>query len=70
MPNPYLSEKLAQAHHEDLLCEAEQQRMVAQLSEPRRNRYIRPTRLVSFLRTRSFGMLSVRPSQGMPMRFE
>ena len=34
MPNPYLSEKLAQAHHENLLREAEQQRRVAQVSEP------------------------------------
>jgi UDP-N-acetylmuramyl pentapeptide synthase len=40
MSNPYLSEKLAQAHREDLLREAEQQRLVAQLSEPGRSRHI------------------------------
>ncbi len=30
--NPYLYEKLAQAHHQELLREAEQQRLVARLS--------------------------------------
>ncbi len=35
MHNPYLYEKLAQAHYQELLQEAEQQRMLAQL--PRRH---------------------------------
>jgi hypothetical protein len=35
MYNPYLYEKLAQAHYQELLQEAEQQRMLAQL--PRRH---------------------------------
>jgi hypothetical protein len=35
MYNPYLYEKLAQAHYQELLQEAEQQRMLAQM--PRRH---------------------------------
>ena len=35
MYNPYIYEKLAQAHRQELLQEAEQQRMLAQL--PRRH---------------------------------
>ena len=35
MCNPYLYEKLAKAHYQELLQEAEQQRMLAQL--PRRH---------------------------------
>ena len=35
MFNPYLYEKLAQSHHQELLQEAEQQRMLSQL--PRRH---------------------------------
>jgi hypothetical protein len=35
MFNPYFHEKLVQAHHQELLHEAEQQRMLAQL--PRRH---------------------------------
>ena len=35
MFNPYLYDKLAQSHHQELLQEAEQQRMLAQL--PRRH---------------------------------
>ena len=35
MFNPYLYDKLAQSHHQELLLEAEQQRMLAQL--PRRH---------------------------------
>jgi hypothetical protein len=35
MPNPYFSEKLAQAHNQELFHEAEQHRMLAQL--PRRH---------------------------------
>jgi hypothetical protein len=33
MSNPYLYEKLAQAHYQELLHEAEQQRMLAQLPQ-------------------------------------
>lgn len=69
MPNPYLSEKLVQAHHEDLLHEAEQQRRVAQLPEPGRIRHTLAARLVLFSRAK-LRTLSVRPSQGVPMRFE
>ncbi len=64
MPNISLSEKLAQAHHEDLLREAEQQRLGAQLPEPDRSRHAPSLRLVSFLRARSVGMLSVKYYQG------
>lgn len=35
MLDPYIYDKLAQAHHQELLQEAEQQRMLAQL--PRRH---------------------------------
>jgi hypothetical protein len=31
IPNPYLYEKLAQAHYQELLHEAQQQRLLAQL---------------------------------------
>jgi hypothetical protein len=37
IPNPYLSEKVAQAHREDLLREAEQLRLLARLSRPSRS---------------------------------
>ena len=36
-PNYYLYEKLAEAHRQDLLHEAEQRRLVAQLPRQRRN---------------------------------
>ncbi len=48
MPNPSLSGKLAQAQNAHLLREAEQLRLVAQLSEPGPNLHILPARLVSF----------------------
>lgn len=35
MPNTYLYEKVAQAHHEDLQREAEQKRMLASLPQHR-----------------------------------
>ena len=60
MPNPYLSEKLAQAHHEDRLREAEQRRLLAQLPEPGRSRHIHPVQFVSFLRALRVGTLSVK----------
>ena len=31
MPNPYLYEKMAQAHHEDLMRESARQRLLARL---------------------------------------
>jgi hypothetical protein len=34
MPNPSFSEQVAQAHHEDLLREAEQRRLLADLPPP------------------------------------
>jgi hypothetical protein len=68
IPNSFLSEKLAQAHHEDLLREAEQQRLVAQLPEPGRSQHTLPARLLSFLQARSFGTLSVRHYQGAHAR--
>ncbi len=64
MPNLYLSEKLAQVHCEDLLREAEQQRLGGQLPEPSRSRHIHPVRLVSFLRALRVGTLSVKYYQG------
>ncbi len=35
MPNYYIHEQLAQAHRQDLLCEAERERLLAQLPQPR-----------------------------------
>ena len=52
MHNPYLYEKLAQAHYQELLQEAEQQRMLAQL--PRRRPQLMQNalrRLAAFLRS-------------------
>jgi hypothetical protein len=60
---PYLFEKLAQTHHEDLLREAEQQRLVAQLSESERSRHTLAARLESFLRIRSREKHSVKSPQ-------
>ncbi len=37
MPNPYIQERLAQDHYQDLLREAEHQRLLAQLPQPRYN---------------------------------
>jgi hypothetical protein len=37
MPNYYIQERLAQAHRQDLLREAEHQRLLAQLPRPRYN---------------------------------
>jgi hypothetical protein len=68
MPNLCLSEKLAQSHHEDLLREAEQQRLVAQLPELGRSWNALPAQLVSFLQTRSIGTFSVRHYQDVRAR--
>ena len=55
MYNPYLYEKLAQAHYQELLQEAEQQRMLAQL--PRRHPQLMQNvarRLAAFLMSLPF----------------
>ena len=55
MYNPYLNEKLAHAHRQELLQEAEQRRMVAQL--PRRQSQTMQTparRLAAFLMSLTF----------------
>ncbi len=60
MYNPYLYEKLAQAHHQELLQEAEQQRMLAQL--PRRHSQLMQNvarRLTAFLMNLPFSTKKV-----------
>jgi hypothetical protein len=55
MYNPYLYEKLAQAHYQELVQEAEQQRMLAQL--PRRHPQLMQNaarRLAAFLMSLPF----------------
>ncbi len=55
MSNPYLYEKLAKAHYQELLQEAEQQRMLAQL--PRRHPSLMQnvaSRLAAFLMSLPF----------------
>jgi hypothetical protein len=61
MPNT--SGDLAQAHREDLLREAEQQRLVAQVSKPEGTWHTLAVRWASFLRVRRFGMFTVRRSR-------
>jgi hypothetical protein len=63
MFNPYLYEKLAQAHHQELLHEAEQQRMLAQLPRrhPHRMRNV-AGRLAAFLMSLPFSAKKVVPS--------
>jgi hypothetical protein len=53
MPNHYDRERMAQAHRQELLREAEQQRQVAQLSRPRRGVSTFPAQLVLSLRALS-----------------
>jgi hypothetical protein len=53
MPNHYDRERMAQAHRQELLHEAEQQRQVAQLSLPRRSVSPFPAQLVLSLRALS-----------------
>jgi hypothetical protein len=69
MFNPYLYEKLAQSHHQELLQEAEQQRMLARL--PRRHpqlMQIVTRRLASFFLKLPFSVKkaeqSTRPATG------
>lgn len=59
MPNYYDRERLAQAHCQDLLREAEQERLLAQLPQPNRNILLPSSRLTLFLRA-----LLVRLGQG------
>ena len=60
MFNPYLYEKLAQAHYQELLHEAEQQRMLTQL--PRRHPHLMRNvagRLAAFLMSLPFSAKKV-----------
>jgi hypothetical protein len=49
MPNYYDRERLAQAHRQDLLREAEHERLLAQLPQPNRNVLLPSSRLTLFL---------------------
>jgi hypothetical protein len=53
MPNHYDRERMAQAHRQDLLREAEHERLVAQLPRPRRSFSLFPAQLVLSLRALS-----------------
>ena len=50
MPNHYDRERFAQAHFEELLREAEQERLSAQLLQPRHSVLLLPARLMLSLR--------------------
>jgi hypothetical protein len=50
MLNHYDRERLAQAHFQELLREAEQERLSAQLPQPKRNVLLLPARLMLSLR--------------------
>jgi hypothetical protein len=50
IPNHYDHERMAQAHRQDLLREAEHERLTAQLSQPRRRIPLFPAQLIPFLR--------------------
>jgi hypothetical protein len=50
MPNYYDHERFAQAHREELLREAEHERLLAQLPQPRRSVLLLPARLMLSLR--------------------
>ena len=69
MYNPYLCEKLAQAHYQELLQEAEQQRMLAQL--PRRHPQLMQKvarRLAAFLKGLPFSTKKVEQPTGCATR--
>ncbi len=51
MLNHYDRERLAQAHFQELLREAEQERLSAQLPQPNHNVLLLPARLMLSLRT-------------------
>jgi hypothetical protein len=63
MPNHYDRERLAQAHFQELLLEAEHERLLAQLPQPRRSVLLLPARLMLSLRA-----LRVRLRQGLQRR--
>lgn len=44
MPNHYDRERFAEVHRQDLVREAEHERLLAQLSQPKRNMLHLPTR--------------------------
>ncbi len=50
MPNHYDRERLAQAHFQELLREAEHERLLAQLPQPRGSVLLLPARLMLSLR--------------------
>ena len=50
MPNHYDRERFAQAHFQELLREAEHERLLAQLPQPKRNVLPLPARLLLSLR--------------------
>jgi hypothetical protein len=50
IPNHYDHERMAQAHRQDLLREAEHERLVAELSQPRRRTPLFPAQLIPSLR--------------------
>ena len=50
MPNHYDRERLAQAHFQELLREAEHERLLAQLPQPKRSVLLLPARLMLSLR--------------------
>ncbi len=63
MPNHYDRERLAQAHFQELLLEAEHERLLAQLPQPRRSVLLLPARLMLSLRA-----LRMRLRQGLQRR--
>ena len=63
MPNHYDRERFAQAHFQELLREAEQERLLAQLPQPRRSVLLLPARLMLSLRA-----LRMRLRQGLQRR--
>ncbi len=63
MPNHYDRERFAQAHFEELLREAEQERLSAQLPQPRHSVLLLPARLMLSLRA-----LRVRLRKGLQRR--
>ena len=63
MPNHYDRERLAQAHFQELLREAEHERLLAQLPQPNRTRQLPFERLMLSLRT-----LGMRLRQGFQRR--
>ena len=63
MPNHYDRERLAQAHFQELLLEAEHERRLSQLPRARRSVLLLPARVMLSLRA-----LSTRLRQGLQRR--